>query len=153
MDNEIYICEDCYKNGEDFFKAVWSYFMPNNDICANECMTCKGHNIRKMSLTREEIKTLLSTSTDIEFIVAMDKLKADDIVEYTLKMSQFKPNSQKTSTTSSDQTSSVPKCPTCSSTDIKKISGLKRWFGVGMVGLASSDVGKTMQCNKCGYKW
>ena len=152
MENEIYICEDCYKKGEDFFKAVWSYFMPNNDICSNKCMTCNGHNIKKMSLTREEVKDLLSTSSDIEFIVAMDKLKCEDIIEFNLKMSQFKSNTQQSSNTSS-KPSSVPKCPTCGSTDIKKISGGKRWLTTGIFGLASSDVGKNMQCNSCGAKW
>lgn len=49
--------------------------------------------------------------------------------------------------------SNTPHCPTCGSTNIQKISGMKRWFSVGLFGLASSDVGKTMVCKKCGYKW
>ena len=47
----------------------------------------------------------------------------------------------------------TPHCPTCGSTDIQKISGMKRWLSVGLFGLASSDVGKTMVCKKCGYKF
>lgn len=47
----------------------------------------------------------------------------------------------------------VPHCPTCGSTNVQKISGMKRWLSVGLFGLASSDVGKTMVCKKCGYKW
>ena len=50
-------------------------------------------------------------------------------------------------------TSNVPHCPTCGSTNVQKISGMKRWFSVGLFGLASSDVGKTMVCKKCGYKF
>lgn len=50
-------------------------------------------------------------------------------------------------------TSHTPKCPTCGSTNISKISGSKRWLTTGLFGLASSDVGKTMKCNHCGYKW
>lgn len=46
-----------------------------------------------------------------------------------------------------------PKCPTCGSTNIGKISGTKRWFSTGLFGIASSDVGKTMVCKNCGYKW
>lgn len=46
-----------------------------------------------------------------------------------------------------------PKCPTCQSTNISKISGTKRWLTTGLFGLASSDIGKTMQCNNCRYKW
>lgn len=47
----------------------------------------------------------------------------------------------------------IPKCPTCGSTNIKNISGTKRWLSTGIFGLASSNIGKTMQCNSCGYKW
>lgn len=48
---------------------------------------------------------------------------------------------------------SKPKCPTCGSTNIQKISGTKRWVTAGLFGLASSNVGKTMECKNCGYKW
>ena len=50
-------------------------------------------------------------------------------------------------------TQNTPHCPTCGSTNVQKISGIKRWVSVGLFGLASSDVGKTMVCKKCGYKW
>lgn len=29
----------------------------------------------------------------------------------------------------------------------------KRWLTTGLFGLASSDVGKTMKCKNCGYKF
>ena len=47
----------------------------------------------------------------------------------------------------------TPKCPTCGSTNIQKISGTKRWLSAGLFGLASSDIGKSMVCKSCGYKW
>ena len=47
----------------------------------------------------------------------------------------------------------VPKCPTCGSPSVKKISGTKRWASAGLFGLGSSNIGKTMECNNCGYKW
>lgn len=52
-----------------------------------------------------------------------------------------------------EEKSRVPKCPTCGSTNIKKISGTKRWLSVGLFGLASSNIGKSMCCQNCGYKW
>ena len=51
------------------------------------------------------------------------------------------------------QQPNTPHCPTCGSTNIQKISGTKRWLTTGLFGLASSDVGKTMVCKKCGYKF
>lgn len=56
-------------------------------------------------------------------------------------------------TQSSTPTQNVPHCPTCGSTNIQKISDTKRWLTTGLFGLASSDVGKTMVCKKCGYKF
>nr|DAO90213.1 MAG TPA: RNA polymerase-like protein [Caudoviricetes sp.] len=47
----------------------------------------------------------------------------------------------------------MPKCPTCGSTNIKRISGTKRWLTTGLFGLASSDIGKTMVCKNCGFKF
>lgn len=48
-----------------------------------------------------------------------------------------------------------PKCPTCGSTNIRKISNLSRSTSFLVHGLASSKMGKTMEClnPKCGYKW
>lgn len=46
-----------------------------------------------------------------------------------------------------------PRCPTCNSTDIKKIGGVDRAFSVAFWGLASSKIGKTFKCNHCGYTW
>lgn len=46
-----------------------------------------------------------------------------------------------------------PKCPSCGSTNTKKIGNLNRTASVAMWGLASSKIGKQYQCNKCGHKW
>lgn len=49
--------------------------------------------------------------------------------------------------------SNVPKCPTCNSTNIQKISTAKKATGFALVGVFSSNFGKTMECKNCGYKW
>lgn len=51
------------------------------------------------------------------------------------------------------QQQNIPKCPTCGSTNIQKISTTRRLVTTGLFGLASSNVGKTMLCKNCGYKW
>ena len=43
----------------------------------------------------------------------------------------------------------VPKCPTCGSTNIKKISTTNRIVSTGLFGLASSKIGKQWHCNNC----
>lgn len=47
----------------------------------------------------------------------------------------------------------VPKCPTCSSTNIKKVSGTSKAVSVAMFGLLSQKVKKKFHCNNCGYEW
>lgn len=51
------------------------------------------------------------------------------------------------------QRANVPKCPTCGSTNVEKISTAKKAVGFAMVGVFSSNLGKTMECKNCGYKW
>ena len=46
-----------------------------------------------------------------------------------------------------------PKCPTCGSTNVEKISTANRMVSVGMLGLASDKIGKQFCCKNCGYKW
>lgn len=47
----------------------------------------------------------------------------------------------------------TPKCPTCQSTDVQKLSTMSKVLGVGLLGFASKTVGKTYKCNNCGYYW
>lgn len=47
----------------------------------------------------------------------------------------------------------IPKCPTCGSTNISKISTTSKVVGFATVGVFSSNFGKTMHCKQCGYKW
>lgn len=47
----------------------------------------------------------------------------------------------------------MPKCPTCGSLNVEKISTGKKIFGGAIFGLFSSDVRNTMHCKNCGAKW
>ena len=48
----------------------------------------------------------------------------------------------------------VPKCPTCGSPDITKISGVTKAAKVGAFGIfGAGDIGKTYKCRNCGSKW
>ena len=46
-----------------------------------------------------------------------------------------------------------PKCPTCGSTNIKKIGGIERGASIAAFGLFSKKINKTFKCNNCGYTW
>ena len=47
----------------------------------------------------------------------------------------------------------LPKCPTCSSTNIKKISVTSKAASVAMWGVLSRKVHKQWHCNICGSEW
>ena len=46
-----------------------------------------------------------------------------------------------------------PRCPTCGSTNIQKISLASKAVGGYMFGILSSNIRNTFKCNSCGYKW
>lgn len=48
---------------------------------------------------------------------------------------------------------SKPRCPTCNSTNIHKISGLSKAGSVAMWGIFSQKVKKQFHCDDCGYEW
>ena len=47
----------------------------------------------------------------------------------------------------------IPKCPTCGSTNIEKISDVKKVAGFLTVGVFSKNFGKTYHCKNCDYRW
>ena len=55
--------------------------------------------------------------------------------------------------TVTNNSKSVPKCPTCGSSNISKIGTINRMVSTGLFGLASSKIGKTHKCNNCGTTW
>lgn len=46
-----------------------------------------------------------------------------------------------------------PKCPTCGSTDLRKVSVGAKAVSVGLFGIFSQKIKKTWHCNSCGYEW
>ena len=51
------------------------------------------------------------------------------------------------------ETINKPKCPTCGSTNIAKISNLKRATHGYAFGLFSKTARSQFECKNCGYKW
>lgn len=46
-----------------------------------------------------------------------------------------------------------PKCPTCQSTNLKKISTTSKAVNTAMFGIFGTKRNKTFHCNNCGYEW
>lgn len=57
------------------------------------------------------------------------------------------------SSSQSTKPTNTPKCPTCNSTDIRKIGTGERVASVIGFGLLSKKINKTWKCNNCGHTW
>lgn len=57
------------------------------------------------------------------------------------------------SSATQQSTTNIPKCPTCGSTNIKKISTTSKVVGAGLFGLFSKTARSQFECKDCGYKW
>lgn len=145
-------CENC--------KLHYFPDIENNSI-PNKCNICGG-NLIDTKISYEEYKKLPKTKRcpkckrkypklfikcskcNVQLIkLSTENKRLDKQVEEIRKQTQESHSSQQ----------NIPKCPTCGSTDIKKLSTTSKVLGVGLLGLASKTVGKTYKCNKCGCYW
>ena len=74
---------------------------------------------------------------------------AKDIVEYNLKLSQFKAQVEQQKSCNTNNTNR-PKCPYCNSTNTKKITGMSKAGSVALFGVfAMGKISKEWHCNNC----
>lgn len=99
-------------------------------------------------------------SKDREFLIAMNNLRNTDVIAYKEKIAQYKAEFEKTHAPLSDdendiykQPSNLPKCPTCGSTNIRKIKTGERTASIIGFGIFSRKANKTWKCENCGYLW
>ena len=96
------------------------------------------------------IKDYLKCDDNTAKIICMDfKTKVFD----DLYISDLSPQKQAYNNAVAQEWLNKPKCPTCNSTNIKKIAGLSKAGSVAMFGIFSQKVKKQMHCNNCGYEW
>lgn len=145
-------------------KMSWYYpiDMPDNEkkqICGYK--GCDG-KITHTKITAKEHVYIENISEDHEFLSKMNDLRNSDIVAFKEKIAEYiiiynqtnKPLPEDdTYIPNKPKTVQQPKCPTCGSTNIEKISAGKKIKGSMLFGIFSSDVRKTMHCKNCGYKW
>ena len=126
-------CNDAGKHKEN----------PNQETC-DRCGSTDCVNFpHGFTLNWNEIDTLGKVSTDKAFILSMNDLKEHDIIEFNIKMAQFK-----TQANIQQSQSNPPRCPKCGSTAITTgARGVN--FMWGLFG-ASKTVNR---CSNCGHTW
>lgn len=107
---------------------------------------CNGE-LKTLNISRDELKIMCEVSGDLPFLQAMIDLKEKDIIEYNLKMSQFRSQVEQQKQARERSVSRI-QCPQCGSSNVS--TGARGYSLVtGFIG-----AGKTVnRCGRCGYKW
>lgn len=111
----------------------------------NPCPVCKFNN----TLVDEDMDILQQLRCSQQLTEAMLDLRDKDVIEYELKMSQFRTQYeqqkqiQKQATQQSNTTTTCPRCGNTTFTPMKK-----KWSM--LTGFATNQV--ELVCNNCGYK-
>lgn len=123
----------------------------DTDQLIHKANNCNG-NLKMINISETDFDLLCDISSDKSFLQAMIDLKENDIIEYNLKMSQFKSQleQQKSSKAKNDNT---PRCPHCKSTNIKPISVLNRGASIAVLGVFSKKINKSFECLDCKFTW
>lgn len=151
MINRLVYCTQCAKEHKGFMDGFW-YCFQNDD----EIIKCDEHNIPFIvySISKTESDILRSVSKDPEFFKQMNELKQNDIIEYNIKMTKFRSYYEAERQAMQERVEkNTPKCPTCGSTNINKISGLDRAASVSLLGIFSKKINKSYQCKDCKFTW
>lgn len=138
----IKFCQKCYDNKIDYPSTYgyYTYLLDFVTECPKKDCGCKLIDI---DFPNDDFYVIRDISKSIQFLDAMINLYQTDIIEYELKMSQFR---QKLNQQKAD--SNKASCPKCGCTDIGVAN---RGFSI-VTGFIGS--GKSMNvCKKCGHKW
>lgn len=122
-----------------------------------QCLQCGSDNSisiqsESMNLTFDEMFVLQSISKNKSFWQAMIDLRQKDIIEYELKISQFRAQIEQQKRTVQQQ-NNQPHCPYCDSINIKKISGTERVASIAALSIFSKKINKNFKCKNCGVTW
>lgn len=141
---ELYYCAKCgnTKTGE------------------KQCLICQGQDIvivpKKYVSYVADVIPVLNEELKEEFLEKVVKISPSFDpywFEHKDEISQnMKQQYEKVKPFQKEQ-ANVPKCPTCQSTNIKKVSATSKVASVAMFGLLSQKVKKQFHCNNCDYEW
>lgn len=124
-------------------------YLDNSQLKCNYCNSTNTEIINS-SITMGEYFELCKISKEGKFLKAMIDLHEKDIIEYELKMSQFRNQAEQQKSLQNAQNrqeNNVPKCPRCGSTQIQMVP---RRFSL-LTGFATNKTDRV--CVNCKYKW
>lgn len=121
----------------------------------NPCPVCKQELQQFPIDGRDLLEITLFCNDDKDFVDAMIKLHEENIIDYQIKLKEItKINEQEIEEEYRKQEqANLPKCPTCGSTNIRKIGSVERGTSIVAFGIFSKKINKTFKCGNCGYTW
>ena len=149
----IYYCDSCAKSYNNVYKGNVKNaefargYIGGWEHGLTKCPFC-GSPVVDTNLPDQDFTILRDVSNyNRKFLEEMIKLHNENIIEYELKMSQFRANNLQTQQIQQPE-ASKPKCPKCGSTNIT--TG-QRGFSL-LTGFWGSN--KTVnRCANCGHMW
>lgn len=145
--NDVKLCKKCREimKEEDRPQGIYLYCWDYNDdeLICDECQS----KLEDVPISSDEYEEIVCISNTIGFLETMIKLKEKDPIEFQLKLSQFKTQTQQQEIIKQEKSSQV-RCPKCKSTSIT--TGARGANGFwGFIG-ASQTVNR---CANCGHTW
>lgn len=130
-----------------FIIVCWWYFSGDENFFV-VCMMLLGivsifgssYGISSAKSNKEQLQDKLS-------------LAREDYDSYLIQVEKEKQEFKKMLQQLSKSKTNIPKCPTCGSTNIRKIGTGERAASVVGLGLLSKKINKTWKCNNCGHTW
>ena len=145
----IKFCKKCHDEKKiRYWGDKYGYLWTLTDD-AKICPDCQS-NLVDIDFPALDLKILSKISDSTAFYDAMIKLHDDDIIEYELKMSQFRSQveAQEAEEERKKAEESKPRCPKCGSTNIT--AGQRGYsFWTGFLG-SNKTVNR---CSNCGHTW
>lgn len=126
-----------------------------SEFSEGKCKNCNNSKIIDLGKTTEEWFKLNSNQKEsiIKNVLSLSDETYDLIQEaWRNNKKSIQPTARPISSRSSQQTN-IPKCPTCGSTNIKRITTANRAVSVLTLGILSEKIGKNYECLDCKAKW
>lgn len=145
--NHLKICKNCKMHPikDDILSTGYITYLEDG---VQECLW--DHPIIETKILSSDFEIWEKISDSTDFYDAMISLHDKDIIEYELKMSQFRAQVEQMNAAENVKKAeeNTPKCPTCGSTNIT--AGQRGYsFWTGFLG-SNKTVNR---CSNCGYTW
>lgn len=146
MSQYVRLCPNCKSKSNEnscLRGCGYSTYLKEDNYTCEVC----GGTVNDLKMYSKDYIVLTAISPERKFIETMLQLQETDIVEYNLKMSQFRTQVQQQEN-SRAQAANTVKCPRCGSANI---TAGQRGFSL-LTGFVGS--GRTVnRCANCGHKW